>query len=155
MNIQDLISKSIGKTVTYTRTGGGAGYIWVIEFEDENFYTISCNWRLECNGTIITTSWDDNTALIGHMNMNAERLIGNKLLSYEIGEHYDLKLYFENGFVISAFCDVLERCSEEDSIFYANWDFSVPSQNIVGIITGHFKLVYTRYYGDNTIIHPD
>lgn len=153
MNIQDLMSRSIGKTVTYTRAGGGAGSIWVIKFEDKSFYMIGCNWRLECNGTIITTSWDDNTALVGHMNKNAEKLIGNKLLSYEIGEHYDLKLYFENDFIVSAFCDVLERCSEEDSIFYANWDFCVPDLDLVGIITGHFKLVYTKY-NDNTIIFP-
>lgn len=153
MNIQELMSKSIGKVVTYSRTGGGAGSIWVIEFEDKTYYTIDCSWRIEWNGAIITTSEDDGTPLVGHMNKNAERLIGNKLLSFEILEHYDLKLYFENGFVVNAFCDILERCSEEDSIFYSNWDYCVPNEDIVGIITGHYKLVYTRC-NDNTFINP-
>lgn len=153
MNIQDLLSRSIGKIVTHSRTGGGAGSIWVIELEDATSYTIGCNWRLECNGMIITTSWDDATALVGHVNKNVERLIGNKLLSYELFDYYDLKLYFENGFVVNLFCDVLKSCSEEDSVFYSNWDFCVPDQNIVGIITGHLKLAYTKC-DDNTIIVP-
>ena len=154
MNLQDLMSDSIGKTVIYTRTGGSVGSIWTIELEDGSYYTIGCSWRLECNGVIITTCEDDGTPLVGLMNKNAEKLIGKKLLSYEIFDHYDLKLYFEQGFVVNVFSDILKRCSEEDSIFYLNWDFCVPEQNIVGIITGHYKLVYTAC-NDNTILSSE
>lgn len=147
------MSISIGETVTYSRTGGGAGSILVIEFEDKNYYTIGCDWRIEYNGAIITTSWDDGTPLIGYMNKNAERLIGNKLLSFEIFDHYDLKLYFENGFVVNVFCDNIKYCSVEDSIYYSNWELSIPDKNLVGIITGHFNLVYTKF-DDNNIIVP-
>lgn len=78
MNIQNLLSKAIDKTVTYSRTGG-AGSILIIEFENKAFYTINCTWRIEDNGIVITTSWDDGTPLIGNMNKNAEKLIGRKL----------------------------------------------------------------------------
>lgn len=33
MSIHDLLRKAVGKTVVYSRTGGGAGSIWNIEFE--------------------------------------------------------------------------------------------------------------------------
>lgn len=153
MKIQELMSRSIGKVITSSRTAGKTSSTWVIELEDATYYTIGCSWRIEWNGTIITTSWDDRITPVGGMNKDAERLIGNKLLSFEVSEHYDLKLYLENGFVVTAFCNFLECCSEEDSLFYLNWEYCVPDKNIAGTITAHFKLVYTRC-DDNSIINP-
>lgn len=148
MNIHDLLSLAVGKTVDYSRTGGGAGSIWCLQFEDGNFYMINCAWRIDYNGVILTTDCDDGTALVGRMNKNAERLVGSKLLSYELSPQYDLNLYFENGFTVRAFCNVIFCGSEEDAIYHCNWDFNVPKQNIVGGITGHFKIVYTKYSDD-------
>ena len=148
MNIHNLLSKAIGKTVNYSRTGGGAGSILVIEFENKTFYTINCTWRIEYKGTVITTSWDDGTPLIGCMNKNVEKLIGKKLLSYELSPQYDLKLYFENDFVANIFCSIIEHDPEEDSTYNCNWDFRIPEQDIIGYITGKYKIFYTKYQNE-------
>lgn len=153
MNIQDLLSRSIGKTVTSCKIGGETNSILEIKFEDTTSYTILCCWRIEHCGIAIKTIWSVIDSSIDLKDESVEEIIGNRLLSYKLSDHYDLKLYFENGFVVNLFCDVLKSCSEEDSVFYSNWDFCVPDQNIVGIITGHLKLAYTKC-DDNTIIFP-
>lgn len=145
MNIQNLLSKAIDKTVTYSRTGGGAGSILIIEFENKAFYTINCTWRIEDNGIVITTSWDDGTPLIGNMNKNAEKLIGRKLLYYELTPQYDLKLHFENNLLVNVFCNIITSISEDEDVYNCNWDFSIPEKNIVANITGNYKIIYTKY----------
>lgn len=153
MNIQDLLSISIGKTVTSCKIGGETNSILAIKFEDATSYTILCCWRIEHCGIAIKTIWSVIDSSIDLKDESVEEIIGNRLLSYKLSDHYDLKLYFENEFVVSVFCNVLGRCAEDDAIFYSNWCFSVPDLNIDVNIIGHFSLVYTNS-NDDTIILP-
>ena len=79
------------------------------------------------------------------MNKNAEKLIGRKLLYYELTPQYDLKLHFENNLLVNIFCNIITSISEDEDVYNCNWDFSIPEKNIVANITGNYKIIYTKY----------
>lgn len=151
MNIHDLLSQVIGKRVVHSRTGGGAGSIWNLEFEEDMYYMIWCSWRVEHNGIVLTTCTDDATPLVGRMNKSVEQLIGYKLLSYELSPHYDLTLYFENEFIVRVFCDSIFEADIKEENPYENWYFCVPASDIAVAITCYFKVIYTRCYSNDLI----
>lgn len=151
MNIHDLLSQVIGKRVVHSRTGGGAGSIWNLEFEEDMYYMIWCSWRVEHNGIVLTTCTDDATPLVGRMNKSVEQLIGYKLLSYELSPHYDLTLYFENNYIVRVFCDSIFEADIKEENPYENWYFCVPASDIAVAITCYFKVIYTRCYSNDLI----
>lgn len=151
MSIHDLLRKAVGKKVVYSRTGGGAGSIWNIEFEKKVYYMIECSWRVEHNGIILTTCTDDATPLIGRMNRSVEQLIGNKLLSYELSSHYDLVLHFENDFIVEIFCDCGFEANIREDYPSPNWYFCIPELDISVTITNFFQIVYTKFYSNDFI----
>ncbi|WP_455589831.1 hypothetical protein [Bacteroides rodentium] len=151
MNIHDLLSQVIGKRVVHSRTGGGAGSIWNLEFEEDMYYMIWCSWRVEHNGIVLTTCTDDATPLVGRMNKSVEQLIGYKLLSYELSPHYDLTLYFENEFIVRVFCDYGFEADIREDYPDSNWYFCIVEQDISVTITNYFQLVCTKYYSNDLI----
>ena len=151
MNIHDLLSQVIGKRVVHSRTGGGAGSIWNLEFEEDMYYMIWCSWRVEHNGIVLTTCTDNATPLVGRMNKSVEQLIGYKLLSYELSPHYDLTLYFENNYIVRVFCDSIFEADIKEKNPYENWYFCVPASDIAVAITCYFKVIYTRCYSNDLI----
>lgn len=151
MSIHKLLKKAVGKKVVYTLTGGGAGSIWNLELEDGIGFMIYCAWRVEQGDFVLTTDCDDATAIVGHMNQTVQRLVGCKLLSYELSKHYDLILHFEDDFLVRVFCNLgFEAPIKEDYPTIA-WDFSISSLDIVAIITKYFQVVYTKHYSNDII----
>lgn len=147
MNIHDLLFQSIGKKVIHSSTGGCVGSIWSLGFSDGMEFMINCAWRIENRKCIITTSGDDGTATIGHMNKSVEKLIGKELLSYEMSEHYDMTLYFEDNFCVRIFCNIgfEGKLNDNKYPYYCQWDFSIVPLNISVSITDSFQVVYTKY----------
>lgn len=151
MKINDLLSMAIGQKVVYSRTGGGACSIWALRFEEKMRFMIDCAWRIEYGDIVLTTCGDDSTPLTGRMNKSVEKLIGSKLLSYELSKHKDLVLYFENDFVVRVFCDLGFEADIREDYPTPNWRFSVPSLNISVTITDFFQETYTKYYSNEFI----
>lgn len=145
------MSKSIGQTVVCYRVGEGNGSVLQIQLENGDYYTIICCWRLECEGVVILSTCSTIDSCSDLIENTLGRLVGEKILSYELSDHYDLKLCFENSFIVRVFCNVIRRCSEEESLDYLNWYYSIPQQNLEANISGHFELVYSKY-DDNSII---
>lgn len=151
MDIHELLDKAIGKRVVFTLTGGGAGSILEVEFEENMHYMIHCAWRVEHDNTILTTSGDDATPIIGHMNKSVGKLQGNKLLSYELSPHYDINLYFENNFLLRVFCDLGFEADIREDYPSPNWYFCIPELDISVTITDFFQVVYAKYYSNDFI----
>lgn len=151
MKINDLLSMAIGRRLIYSRTGGGAGSIWVLELEGKMEFMIDCAWRIEYGDIVLTTCGDDSTPLTGRMNKSVEKLIGSKLLSYELLKHNDLILNFENDFLVRVFCSLGFEVEVKEDYPSFNWCFSVPSLDISVTITDHFQETYTKYYSNDFI----
>lgn len=152
MDIHKLLSQAVDKTVTCSRTGGGVGSIWVIEFENDPYFMIYCSWRVESNEKVITTSNDDGTPHVGHMIVNTKKLIGNKLMSYTLSKQNDLILNFDNNFVVKVFCHMgFETEKTQEDYKYENWAFCIPSLDIAVTITTDFRQVYTKYTSGDKI----
>lgn len=152
MNIDDLLSMAIGQEVVHSRTGGAAGSIWSLRFNDDGMgFMIDCAWRVERDDIVLTTCNDDGTPLIGHMNQGVKKLEGSKFLSYELSPHYDLTLYFENNFIVRVFCNIGYEADIRESYPMSNWDFSVPSLDISVTVTDYFQVVYTRFYSNDFV----
>lgn len=160
MNLYNFLSKAVGETVTRSKTNKGTNRIWIIEFSNNTSYHIYCSWRFKCAGMIITTSFEcvttgmttdggDEIQGLEYMNKHVERLIGSKLLSYELSAHYDLTLYFENNYSINLFCDSITHGSKEDAQAHCSWLFFVPEEDTVGGVTGHFEEVFASEIFDD------
>lgn len=144
MNIHDLLSQAVNKKVVYSRAGGGAVGIWHLELEGEMNFMFYCAWRIEQNGTILSTDYDDVTPIVGHMNQSVEKLIGAELLSYELSPHNDLTLFLDKGFVIEVFCN--SGFEQEFKYDYPdpNWDFAINPSDIAVTITTCFQPIFTK-----------
>lgn len=148
MNINELLSTAIGQEVARSRTGGAAGSVWTLRFKEEMGFMIYCAWRVECDNVVLTTSIDDKKAITGRMSKSVGKLVGKKLLSYELSKHYDLILHFEDNYLVRIFCNNGYQAEIWEDYPYPNWYFSVPSMDISFRITDYFQVVYTKYYSD-------
>lgn len=61
MDIHKLLAHSVGTEVTYSRSGGGVGSIWLIKFNNKTNLWVNCSWRIEHNGCVLATVNDDAT----------------------------------------------------------------------------------------------
>lgn len=129
--IQEL-DKLVGNKTLKVTAGSGGGSIITIEFGDQlnlspksfgkyNIYEgdfsmmIYCSWRLESKDTVLT-SWNEDNYDDGPMVMNLKKLLNVKIKSYDLYSFFDLKIHFENEYVLSVFCDLSLRQE-----FDCNW----------------------------------
>lgn len=147
MNIRQLLEYIINKKVIYSRSGGGAGSIWLIKFENGADIFIYCSWRVECNGHVLATEYDDSTAIVGRL-ASSVRLLEEKqlrLLSFSISKQNDLVLIFEKGYCVRIFCNISHFSTENENTYNKNWEFSVKEWNICANITNHFQVDFDKY----------
>lgn len=77
MEIYDyLLKQSIGKKVIRSTSGGGAGSIWLNTLDDDSYFFIYCDWRIEQNNRIKATCYDDNTAVSGLLSRSVKEIEG-------------------------------------------------------------------------------
>lgn len=155
MNIHDLLAKAVGKQVVCSLTGRDvAGYL-EIEMEGNLDFMFYSAWRIEQEGVVLTTDCDDEAPHIGHRILSVRKLIGSRLLSYQLSRHYDLTLCFDKGFVFKAFCNIGFEQEFEYDYPEPNWTFAVFSLDVVAIVTTCFQVVYTKCYSDEFIRDSD
>ncbi|HFA51383.1 MAG TPA: hypothetical protein ENJ95_20415 [Bacteroidetes bacterium] len=140
-----LFSRIIGKPLFRITSGGGSGSIvvFVIGQKDAVLF-IKCAWRLELNDKVITSSNENSKALSGDIPKNISKLIGLFIREVSIGEFYDLKLRFSEGWSMSIFCDITSQ-----HIFEAldeNWSLCFPDDNICYTLDKNFKIIKEKYY---------
>ena len=146
MNINEMILPTIESKVTLSRSGGSTGSLWLIDFENNTSFYIYCAWRIEHNNQVLATSNDDITPILGRLTRSVKKLEGNKLISFNINEHYDFTLYFENNYIVRVFCDISYSETDNEGTYDTNWDFSIPNQDLVMSINNYFEIKMGKYY---------
>lgn len=146
--LNDLLNSSLNQKVISSRTGGGAGAIWLIKFENNTNIMIWCTWRMERENLVLATSTDDSTAITGRMAVATNLLEKEqvKLLSYELSEQYDLILHFEKGYCARIFCDVSYSQTEDGGDgLDVNWEYSNVNTNTNVTVSNEYKLIFQNY----------
>ncbi len=139
----NYLNNIIQSDITYSRAGGGAGSVIVIDLKKDDLeYSlwISCAWRIENKNQIIATSADDAKAVTGLIAKSAKMLEGKVIDSIEISPYYDLRIYFSDGFCLNIFC-IFSHTSETDS----NWWLAIPDKDLSYEITNNFKIKKGKY----------
>jgi hypothetical protein len=134
----------INSTITYSRAGGGAGSIILMDLDKKGvMYTlwIHCTWRIENDKQVIATSADDITPNTGLIAQSAKMFEGRQIVSFELSKFNDLFIEFSDNLYIRIF-NFLSHTNTDDY----NWDFCIPSENISFEITNHFDIKKGKYY---------
>jgi hypothetical protein len=146
MIINEVLLPTIESKVTLSESGGSTGSLWLIDFENNTSFYIYCTWRIEQNNQVLATSNDDISPVIGRLTRSVKELEGNKLISFNISEQYDLTLCFENNYIVRVFCDISYSETDNDGAYDTNWDFSIPNQDLVISINNYFEIKTDKYY---------
>ena len=135
MNI-DLIQALdalVGKKVTDIIAGSNIGSIFHIGFDkygkNKAFdLLVRCTWRLSINETIMVSSLDSNKTKIPQ---SLKKLKNKTLLSYKLKTFNDLEIEFEEGYLLSVFCDISPNYAKK--YLGDNWCLSDLKNNKVFI----------------------
>jgi len=146
MNFKDILLPTINSKVILSKSGGSAGSLWLIDFENKTSFYIYCTWRIEHNNKVLATSNDDSTAIVGLLTRSVRELEGNKLISFNLTEQYDLTLNFENDYSVKVFCDISYSETDKGGVYDTNWDFSIPDRDLVLSINNYFKVKIGKYH---------
>lgn len=146
MDIHKLLSLAIDKTVidSYTEERNEVCAILIIVFENESYFNFYCAWRLEYDEKVLASLVFDKQNL-AEQNVNVGKLIGRKILSYELSKQNDIILHFDNHFIVKAFCNGGYESEETQKDFCTNWDFRCPSLDMAVTIADSFQQIYTRF----------
>ncbi|MGX7024452.1 hypothetical protein [Vagococcus hydrophili] len=145
--MKSRLKELINKKVIKSSSGGGAGSILVIELENSSYFFIWCAWRIECEDVVIVTSFDTieptefTNSLNGYIGEKVPLLVGNRVLDITLTPQYDLRISFENNYVLHVFCDI--GFSRED--YNINWELNIPHENISIEINNHFEEQHGQY----------
>lgn len=145
MDIHKLLAYSVDTKVTYSRSGGGAGAVWLIIFDNTAGIWINCTWRIEHKGHVLATEYDDSTAVVGRLSASVRQLEGKKLLSFELSKQNDLILFFEDGYCAKIFCNISFSSTENGATLDTNWVYSIKDLDIAADATNQFQIVYRKY----------
>lgn len=146
MDIHKLLSLAIDKTVidSYTEERDEVHAILIVVFENESYFNFYCAWRLESDEKVLASLIFDEHNL-AEQNVNVGKLIGKKILSYELSKQNDIILHFDDNFVVKAFCNGEYETEETKKDFCTNWDFRSPSLDMAVTIADSFQQIYTRF----------
>lgn len=133
------------KTISST-SGGGAGSLWLIEFENKMSIYVYCAWRIEHKDQVLATSTDNSTPKTGRLSRSVRQLEGNRLIAFELTKQYDLKLNFENDYIVDLFCNISYSQTEDGGTYDTNWELGIPDQDLVISVSNFFKLKVGKYY---------
>ena len=121
--INNALQKLQGNRINYSRAGGGAGSILLIETEGNNSIWIWCYWEILHFGSIIATADDETTANIGKVAIAAKQLEGRIINRIELNTHtYDLHLYIDSEYEL-----IVNNEAQPDDEHYPlnNWELIV------------------------------
>jgi len=146
MEIKNYLEKIKSLDIIKSTSGGGAGSILKIEFE--NFYNlfIYCTWRVEKNDEVLATSNDNSEAIIGRIPQKVKMFENKKVLSFELSNQFDLELKIEENYCLKIFCDVSYWGTEDGGTYDSNWELGVPDEDLYFKINNHFGIETGKYY---------
>ena len=129
--IEESIHILKGDNIKYSRAGGAAGSILLIETENSNSIWIWCYWEIYHSGRLLATADDDATANVGKIAVAAKKLEGKRIEQIELSLiKYDLIVYFAD-----------------------NWELIIKKLNTQYFVTCNFIVIQKllkREFGDGS-----
>ncbi len=130
----------IGQRVNYSCCGGGASSILLLETNNKNCIWGWGYWEIYKDGTLLSTSEDDETPITGKMAVAAHQLEGSIIKDVTLDEDtLDLSILFDNNCRWNILTIYNEQTSKD------NWDFCIPNKNLCLKITSHLNIEITNY----------
>ena len=134
------LQELIGQRVDYSRCGGGATSILLLETNNKNCIWGWGYWEIYKDGTLLSTSEDDETPITGKMAVAAHQLEGSIIKDVTLDEDtLDLCILFDNNCRWNILTIYNEQTSKD------NWDFCIPNKNLCLKITSHLNIEITNY----------
>lgn len=133
-----------GTIVNYSRAGGGAGNILLIESEMNFSLWIWCYWEIEKSGVMLANANGDTTAVTGEIAVAVRKLEGKRVLKVETDPTwYHLHIIFEDDYELFVYC---EQQPDDESQPLNNWEFAVKNLDINYVITCDFSIKQEKYH---------
>ena len=149
--IEESIHILKGDNIKYSRAGGAAGSILLIETENSNSIWIWCYWEIYHSGRLLATADDDATANVGKIAVAAKKLEGKRIEQIELSLiKYDLIVYFADDYRWIVNCE-----SQPDGEKYPlnNWELIIKKLNTQYFVTCNFIVIQKllkREFGDGS-----
>lgn len=140
--MNETLSKILGLKVIKAVSGGGAGSILRIDFDDTTYLMIYSEWRIEKNNKVIVTSYDSIDPDTGLIPKKIQELLGNEVENVELTPQKDLILKFSDDYVLKVFSLV----SYSDTSYIGHsWEYNLPKNNLSLVVTREFELITEKY----------
>lgn len=138
ITLQNNIKKLENTITNYSRSGGGAGSILLIEADTNISLWIWCYWEIKKSGVILANADDDTTAVVGKIAVAAKQLEGKRIIKTEMDiSCYHLHITFEEDYELLVFC---ESQPPEEPYPLNNWELSIKNLNITYLVTCNFTI---------------
>jgi len=142
LQIEESLQKLIGNNIEYSRAGGAAGSILLINTDNNNSIWVWCYWEILHSGEMIATADDDTTANVGKIAIAAKQLEGRRIKRIELTPHsYDLHLYIADEYELILNC---ESQPEEENYPLNNWELSIKDLKIHYCVTCNFTVIQKK-----------
>ncbi len=102
-NIRSELVNLLGKTAVYSRSGGGASSILLLNFDVDVSIWGWNYWEISRYDKLLATSEDDCTAVTGPVAVAARSIEGKRLEGFSIFSDLSLGLYFEDNIDLQIF----------------------------------------------------
>lgn len=144
MKIEEALQLLKGGTVTYSRAGGGAGSILLIQTDSKISIWIWCYWVIKNSNAILATADDDPTALVGKIAIATKQLEGLRIDKIEFDtSYYNLHFFFEDGYELIVYS---ESQPEEEPVALNNWELYVSNLEINFTLTCQLKVLQEKVH---------
>jgi len=117
-----------GDNIKYSRAGGAAGSILLIETEKNNSIWIWCYWEILHSGKILATADDDTTANVGKIAVAAMQLEKKRIEKIELAPLiYDLHIFIADEYELKINC---ESQPKGEKYPLNNWELLIKNLDI-------------------------
>lgn len=131
-----------GQRVVYSRSGGGAGSILLINFINEDALWFWRYWEVIHNDVVIGCSNDDITPVIGKVAVAALQLEERKVLDVILYEDLSLRIFFDNHYELIIVTTIETR---PEFIDLVNWEYCSPELDVCYTITSQNEVITSKY----------
>lgn len=143
MSLVEGIQRLNGNVVTYSRAGGGAGSILLIETDARIELWLWCYWKIKKSNKVLATADDDTTAVVGKIAVAAKQLEGRKVCKVEMDPScFDLHIFFDEEYELIVNC---ESQPEGETYLLNNWELAIVDENVNYSVTCNFTIKKESY----------
>ena len=136
-DLEDVVNHKI----LYSRAGGGAGNILLLEIDGGYSFWINGYWEIYCGKTLLCCSDDDTWPRIGNISRTTKQLQNKLIANIEFNiDSLNLRIMLQDSFLLSIYC-------YGEMFLDTEWEFCMPSENLVYEVKGTHQISKVPFYG--------